>query len=100
MNNSYEVQNPWADVDPISLTGLALRVSDLSNKKIGLYCNPKRATIPIFNLLEEKLKNAFPSSEITRYLAGSVIAESVTENKKKYEDWVNGVDAVVAAFGD
>jgi hypothetical protein len=100
MNNSYEVLNPWAVVDPISLTGLASRVSDLSNKKIGLYCNPKRATIPIFNVLEEKLKNAYPSSEITRYSAGSVIAESITENKKKYEDWIKGVDVVVAAFGD
>ena len=43
-DGQYEVLNPWAEVDPVSLRGLgAPRPTDLSGKTIGLFHNWKRA---------------------------------------------------------
>ena len=37
MNGQYEVLNPWAEVDPIPLKGIAPRVADLTGKTMGLF---------------------------------------------------------------
>jgi len=98
---SYEVLNPWAEADPIPLKGLAPRVTDLAGKKIGLLCNNKRAAPLILNVTERILKERFPTSEISWFRARSFSVSSLEpENLAKFEDWIKGVDAVVAAVGD
>ena len=98
---SYEVLNPWAEADPIPLKGLAPRVTDLAGKKIGLLCNNKRAAPLILNVAERILKERFPTSEISWFRARSFSVSSLEpENLAKFEDWIKGVDAVVAAVGD
>jgi hypothetical protein len=68
-------------------------------KKIGLVANAKRAARPILSVVERKLKERFPSAQINWYFTQFAVgpAEVDTENKAKYEDWLRGVDAVVAA---
>lgn len=99
---TYAVLSPWAEADPIPSRGINPRLAGLAGKKIGLLANAKRAARPILGVVERKLKERFPSAEIswyyTRYAVGP--AEADTENKTKYEDWLKGVDAVVAAVGD
>ncbi|MGD0919200.1 MAG: hypothetical protein ABSB22_22390 [Thermodesulfobacteriota bacterium] len=98
---SYEVLNPWAEADPIPLKGLAPRVTGLAGKKIGLLCNNKRAAPLILNVAERILKERFPTSEISWFRARSFSVSSLEpENLAKFEDWIKGVDAVVAAVGD
>jgi hypothetical protein len=98
---SYEVLSPWAEADPIPLKGLAPRVTDLAGKKIGLLCNNKRAAPLILNVTERILKERFPTSEISWFRARSFSVSSLEpENLAKFEDWINRVDAVVAAVGD
>ena len=98
---SYEVLNPWAEADPIPLKGLAPRVTGLAGKKIGLLCNNKRAAPLILNVMERILKERFPTSEISWFRARSFSVSSLEpENLAKFEDWIKGVDAVVAAVGD
>lgn len=98
---SYEVLNPWAEADPIPLKGLAPRVTGLAGKKIGLLCNNKRAAPLILNVTERILKERFPTSEISWFRARSFSVSSLEpENLAKFEDWIKGVDAVVAAVGD
>jgi len=97
----YEVLSPWAEADPISLRGISPRITDLGGKKIGLLRNSKRAALPILNVVEGRLKERFPTAEFTEF-ANLKPNEAIIEQeaKEKFEDWLKGVDAVVAAFGD
>ena len=100
-NGQYEVLSPWAEVDPIPLRGISPRVTDLAGKKIGLFRNFKRAAQPMLAVVERKLKERFPDSEISWFDSTAVnVLETETENKAKFEEWAKGVDVAVAAVGD
>ena len=90
----YEVMSPWAEADPVRPKGLtAPRLDSLEGKKIGLYRNDKRAAQPILTILEKKLKEKFPASQISWYTAHKT-------DIPEFDDWLRSVDAVVAAVGD
>lgn len=95
----YEVLNPWAEADPVPLSGIVPRVANLAGKKIGLFRNIKAAAGPILTVVEKKLKERFPTCETSWYMEerGARVAETP---KAGFEEWVKGVDAVVAAVGD
>lgn len=100
-NGQYEVLSPWAEVEPVPLRGIAPRATDLAGNKIGLFCNVKRSARAMMTVVEEKLKERFPSSEIGWYLAHKPnIAEIETEGKAAFEEWVKGIDTVITAVGD
>lgn len=98
---SYASLSPWAEVDSVAPRGLKPRVADLNGKTIGLFIDSKRAAKPMLNLVEKKLKERYPSAEFS-YFYSIVINEPAYETDKKgqFEDWLRGVDAVVAAVGD
>jgi hypothetical protein len=100
-NNLYAVLSPWAEADPIPLKGLAPRLNDLAGKKIGLLRNNKRAGEPILQLASEKLKIVYPDLEFS-WFRGTTFSASELQagGREKLEDWLKGVDAVVAAVGD
>ena len=105
-NGEYEVLNPWADVEPQPLKGLSPRINDLAGKTIGLLNNVKTAARPILTVVEEKLKERYPSLQ-TKWYGGSGYA-TLHENlgreqdplDPKFRDWIKGVDAVITAVGD
>jgi hypothetical protein len=100
-NDLFEVLSPWADADPKPLRGISPRVNDLKGKKIGLLCNSKRAARPILTVVEAKLKERFPTAEISWFRTKSFsVSELEPQRKGEFEDWIKGVDAVVAAVGD
>jgi hypothetical protein len=95
------VLSPWAEADPIPLKGLTPRVTDLAGKRIGLLCNIKRAAPLILQVTERILRKRFPTSEISWFRARSFSVSSLEpDNLATFEEWINGVDAVVAAVGD
>ncbi|MFC1949921.1 hypothetical protein ACFLW0_07110 [Chloroflexota bacterium] len=103
VNSQYEVLSPWAEADPIPLRGLtAPRITDLAGKKIGVLYNTKRAAKPVSAVVEGKLRERFPTAEISLYSTLNAIGppEIETENKADFEDWIKGVDAVIATVGD
>jgi hypothetical protein len=101
-NSIYEVLSPWAEADPVPSRSITPRITSLAGKKIGLLANAKRAARPILDVVEKRLKEKFPTSEISWYFTQYAVgpAEIETVNKAKYEDWLKGTDAVVAAVGD
>ena len=103
-NGQYEVLSPWAEVDPILLRGISIRLTDLTGKKLGFFANGKQAARPIMTVLEEKLKERLPDTEIVWYVPlqrhGYSILQTESENKEVFEEWLNGVDTVIAAIGD
>jgi hypothetical protein len=100
-NPEYEVLSPWAEADPISFRGISPRLEGLAGKKIGLLRNTKRAAPPIMNVIWKRIKERFPTAEITEFAnlrPNEVIVEQ--DAKVEFEEWLKGVDAVIAAFGD
>jgi hypothetical protein len=101
-NGEFEVLSPWADVDPVPLKGIAPRLKDLTGKKIGLFVLSKPAARPILTVLEAKLKQKYPTCETSWYGSNLPFTrmQIESENKARFEEWVNGVDAVIGAVGD
>jgi hypothetical protein len=99
--SEYEVLSPWAEADPIPPRGIVPRVDSLEGKKIGLFRNSKRAALPLMNVVEGRLKEKFPTAEFTQF-ANLRPNEMMIEQdiKDEFDNWLKGVDAVIATFGD
>jgi len=98
---AYEVLSPWAEADPVPLKGLAPRLDKLDGKKIGLLQNSKRAAPIIIDVTERLLKEKFPTTKISRFEARSFSVSSLEPKRiTEFEDWLKGLDAVIAAVGD
>ena len=100
MNGQYEVLNPWAIADPVPQKGLAQRLTDLNGRKIGLFRNSKRAAHPIFSVLEEKLKDKYPSLQTSTFVFLPNDEIEATDDLTRYEEWLKEIDAVIFAYGD
>jgi hypothetical protein len=97
----YEVLSPWAEADPIPLKGLAPRLDKLDGKKIGLLCNNKRAAPLILDVTEKLIEEKFPTAKINKFFAKSFSVSSLEKDRAgEFDDWLKGVDAVIAAVGD
>jgi hypothetical protein len=98
---SYEVLSPWAEADPMPLHGLAPRLDKLDGKRIGLLSNNKRAAPLILDVTEKLLKEKYPAVKISRFIGRSFSVSSLEkEREREFNDWIKGVDAVIAAVGD
>jgi hypothetical protein len=97
----YKVLSPWAEADPIPLKGLAPRINSLAGKKIGLLRNGKRAGEPILTVTEKILRTKFPTAEFSWFRAKTFsVSELEKDRRQEFEDWIQRLDAVVAAVGD
>lgn len=100
-SSEYKVLSPWADADPIPYKGITSRIDSLEGKKIGLFRNSKRAAAPLMKVIESRLKEKFPTMEFTQYANLRPNERIIDQDKKdEFEDWLKGVDAVIATFGD
>ena len=98
---SYEVLSPWAEAEHVSLRGLSPRLNDLTGKKLGLLCNNKRAAPVILDIAEKILKERYPDSEISMFHSRTFSVSALEKDRKEeFDDWIKGVDAVIAAVGD
>jgi hypothetical protein len=103
VKGEYEVLNPWAEVDPVPLRGISPRLTDIAGKRIGLFSTWKRAAKPILTAVEMKLKERYPDCETSWYMSSNKRWSALQmegEDKTRFQEWVQGVDAVVAAIGD
>jgi hypothetical protein len=97
----YEALSPWGETDPKPLKGISPRLDTLSGKKIGLFANYKRAAIPIAMSLQERLKSAYPDSQVSIYHSDQWnVTEIETTNQDAFKKWVEGKDAVILLVGD
>jgi hypothetical protein len=98
---AYEVLSPWAEADPLPLHGLSPRLDGLSGKKIGLLCNNKRAAPLIVAATEKLLKQKYPGSQVSVFTAKTFSVSSLEKDREtEFNDWIKGVDAVIASVGD
>jgi len=98
---TYEVLSPWAEADPVPFKGITPRIDGLDGKNIGLFRNSKRAAEPTLKVLEDRLRKRFPTTNFTWFSNlkpnERVIAQDI---KDSFEDWVRGVDGIIASYGD
>jgi hypothetical protein len=100
MNGQYEVMSPWADVNPVPLSGISPRLSDLSGKKIGLFSNGKAAADPMLAVVESRLKQRYDDVSFSMFHRRVFLEVAQTEDKERYENWVKEMDAIIYAVGD
>ena len=100
-DNVFEVLSPWADADPVPYRATNPRVNDLVGKKIGLFCNTKRVAEPTLKVVEGRLRERYPSV-IFSWFFNTVPNEAIVAQTRKdeFDNWLKGVDAVIAAYGD
>ena len=97
----YDVLDPWAEVSPIPLRGISPRITDLTGKTVGLFCSVyKSASRPILDVIQERLKERFPTLKFSWFLFGLNLDITETEEHSKFKEWLKGVDAAIAAVGD
>jgi hypothetical protein len=98
---AYEVLSPWAEADPVPLKGLSSRLDKLDGRKIGLLCNSKRAAPLILDVTEKLIKEKFPTATVSRFDGRSFSVSSLEKDREgEFNDWIKGVDAVIASVGD
>ncbi len=101
LNGQYEVLNPWAEVDPVLLRGISPRLVDLKGKTVGLFvANAKIASRPIITVVEQKLRERFPSLTFSWFMFDHNLDVTETKDKARFEEWAKGIDAAVAAVAD
>lgn len=97
----YEVLNPWAEIDPLELRGISPRVSELEGKTIGLFCaKSKRASKPILNVVERKLKDRHPTAKFSWFEFDLNRDVTSTPEKRRFEKWLEDIDTAIYAVGD
>ena len=97
----FKVLNPWAEVDPVTPRKISLRIESLAGKKIGLFANFKRASLPIVTEVGKRLEARYPDCETSIYNSqGANVVEIETKNKEQFTAWLKEVDAVILAVGD
>ena len=98
---SYEVLSPWAEADPIPWRGINPRLTDLAGKKIGLLGNSKRTSQPSLKVVADRLKKKYPTISFSSFANLKANERSLaTDYKDEFEQFIKGVDAVIASYGD
>jgi hypothetical protein len=107
-NDQYEVLSPWADADSIPRKGITPRLTNLEGKTIGLFENQKVSAKPTLTAVEKQLKERFPTCKFSWFVSPQDIGPASgppkqlidSKHKAEFEEWLKGVDTVVAAVGD
>ena len=91
---TYETLGLWAEADPVTPRGLtAERPVDLAGKTIGLFHIWKRASRPILEVLEQELKQRFPSVRFSWYTETEMNTPEIESRASgKFEDWLKELD--------
>ena len=64
---TLEVLNPRGEIMPLPTVAPSPRVTDLAGKTIGIYWNEKSGGNNFWDVIEDVLKEKFPTAKIVRY---------------------------------
>ena len=103
----YEVLIPWAEAESMPLRGISPRLTDLHDKTIGIFDSSKEVSIWVVTAVEELLREKLPDTKFIRFTAGNYYhgqpfyrEPQHQEWKRRFEEWLRGVDGVILAQAD
>ncbi len=89
---TLEVLNPRGEVEAIPALSPSPRVTDLSDKKIGIYWIGKQGGNNFFDVIEEMLKEKYPKAKITRYTGDFDLGQPKADRiAKEFDTIIYGV---------
>ena len=91
---TLELLNPRGEIEPPPIYTPAPRVADLEGKKIGLYSNGKPGVDNFYTVIEELIKQKYPTATTTRLVGAFEIRDDEAES------WASEIDTFIYAVGD
>ena len=91
---TIEVMNPRGEIPPPPFFAPTARITDLAGKKIGLYWIGKAGGNNFLDVVEQLLKEKYPTVKISRYQGPFDLGE------KRAAEIAKEVDAFVYGVGD
>ena len=91
---TLEVLNPRGKIEATPASSPSPRISDLDGKTIGLYSNSKPGMDNVYTVLEELLKEKYPTATIVKTQGAFEIRDD------EARDLASQIDAFVYAVGD
>jgi hypothetical protein len=91
---TLEVLNPRGEIKPPPTLAPTPRVTDLAGKTIGIYWNQKVGGDNFWDVIEEQLKEKFPTVKILRYKGEFDLGDKLAATLSKE------VDAFIYGVGD
>lgn len=91
---TLKVLNPRGEIEPPPTLAPTPRVTDLAGKKIGIYWNGKMGGDNFWNVVEELVKEKFPTAKILRYKGAFDLGDKLAATLAKE------CDAVIYGVGD
>jgi len=83
---SLELLNPRGGIEPPPTLAPTTRVTDLADKKIGIYWNGKQGGPNFWDVVEELLKKRFPTATIVRRSGASDLGDAMAAKLAKEVD--------------
>jgi hypothetical protein len=80
---TLEVLNPRGEFTPPPIVAPTSRVADLAGKKIGIYWNEKAGADNYLDVIEELLKEKFPTAKVLRYRGAFDLGEATAAKVAK-----------------
>ena len=80
------VLNPRGEIAPLPVSVPRPRLSDLSGKRIGIYWNGKSGGDSFWNVIEQLLKQKFPTAIVVRYEGAYDIGDPLAAKMAKEVD--------------
>lgn len=99
---NYTVLSPWGEVDTSGAIGLRPRLDTLNGKTIGMFSHFKGHSPIILKEVEREILKQYPEAKFTYLMYPKDTAEICDdpEFRPLFEEWIRGVDGVIAAYGD
>ena len=88
------VLNPRGEIETVSAFAPSPRVPDLNGKRIGLYSNSKPGMDNVYTVLEELIKDKYPTATVVKTRGAFEIRDD------EAREFASQIDAFVYAVGD
>jgi hypothetical protein len=102
MEPTYKTFSPWAKTDDLMTVPLAPRLDTLDGKTIGLFASFKGHAKTILKEVADGLSRRFPSACFSCFQYPLETSDIANDDAyfPAFKKWLEGVDGVIAGYGD
>ena len=99
---NYTVLSPWAEVSSTQVCALNPRLDTLNGRTIGMFSHFKGHSPYILREVEKEILKKYPEARFSylQYPKDTREIKDDAEFQPAFKAWLDGVDGVIAAYGD